>query len=47
MKTDPTPAWDDLRVLLTLHRHGSFLSAGKALGVSTSTVSSGRSRVTS
>jgi DNA-binding transcriptional LysR family regulator len=30
-------AWDDLRVLLALHRHRSFLGAGKALGVSTST----------
>lgn len=32
-----TPTWDDLRVLLALHRHRSFLAAGKALGVSTST----------
>lgn len=31
------PAWDDLRVLLALHRHRSFLAAGRALGVSTST----------
>jgi DNA-binding transcriptional LysR family regulator len=29
--------WDDLRVLLALHRQRSFLGAGKALGVSTST----------
>lgn len=29
--------WDDLRVLLALHRHQSFLAAGQALGVSTST----------
>ena len=29
--------WDDLRVLLALHRHHSFLAAGKALGLSTST----------
>ncbi|MCU0696981.1 MAG: LysR family transcriptional regulator [Myxococcaceae bacterium] len=29
--------WDDLRVLLAVHRHQSFLSAGKALGQSTST----------
>src|SRR5262245_35130370 len=36
-QTAATPAWDDLRVLLALHRHGSFLGAGKALGVSTST----------
>jgi len=33
-----SPTWDDLRVLLALHRHRSFLKAGKALGVSTSTV---------
>lgn len=32
------PTWDDLRVLLALHRHRSFLAAGRALGVSTSTV---------
>lgn len=31
------PTWDDLRVLLAVHRHGSLLAAGKALGVSTST----------
>jgi DNA-binding transcriptional LysR family regulator len=34
---ESTPTWDDLRVLLALHRHHSFLAAGKALGVSTST----------
>jgi DNA-binding transcriptional LysR family regulator len=34
---EATPTWDDLRVLLALQRHGSFLGAGKALGVSTST----------
>jgi DNA-binding transcriptional LysR family regulator len=34
---ETTPTWDDLRVLLALHRHHSFLAAGKALGVSTST----------
>jgi DNA-binding transcriptional LysR family regulator len=33
------PSWDDLRVLLTVHRQRSFLSAGKALGLSTSTTS--------
>jgi DNA-binding transcriptional LysR family regulator len=33
-----TPSWDDLRVLLAVHRHGSFLAAGRALGTSTSTV---------
>jgi DNA-binding transcriptional LysR family regulator len=37
MQTNPSPTWDDLRVLLALHRHRSFLAAGKALGVSTST----------
>jgi len=29
--------WDDLRVLLALHRHRSFLAAGRSLGVATST----------
>src|SRR6185436_14387048 len=33
-----TPAWDDLRMLLAVSRHGSFLRAGVALGVATSTV---------
>ncbi|AKT38478.1 LysR family transcriptional regulator [Chondromyces crocatus] len=37
MQNEPSPPWDDLRVLLALHRHRSFLAAGKALGVSTST----------
>ncbi len=39
MKTQtlPEPVWDDLRVLLAVHRHRSFLHAGKALGLSTST----------
>lgn len=32
-----TPTWDDLRVLLAVHRHRSFLAAGRALGLSTST----------
>lgn len=32
------PAWDDLRVLLAVHRHGTLLAAGQALGLSTSTV---------
>jgi DNA-binding transcriptional LysR family regulator len=32
-------SWDDLRVLLALHRHGSFLRAGRALGISVSTAS--------
>lgn len=31
------PAWDDLRVLLALHRHKSLLAAGRELGISTST----------
>ncbi|MGK4002675.1 LysR family transcriptional regulator [Sorangium sp. So ce1036] len=38
MQSAGSPPWDDLRVLLALHRHRSFLAAGKALGVSTSTV---------
>ena len=38
MHTD-SPSWDDLRVLLALHRHGSFLRAGRALGISVSTAS--------
>lgn len=33
------PTWDDLRVLLAVHRYGSFLAAGRELGVSTSTAS--------
>ena len=37
MQNNGAPTWDDLRVLLALHRHRSFLAAGKALGVSTST----------
>ncbi len=37
MQTDPP--WDDLRLLLALHRHRSFLGAAKALGVATSTIS--------
>ena len=37
MKTLP-PAWDDLRVLLAVHRGNSFLAASKSLGVATSTV---------
>jgi DNA-binding transcriptional LysR family regulator len=36
-RIDAATTWDDLRVLMALHRHGSFLGAGKALGVSTST----------
>lgn len=32
------PIWDDLRVLLAVHRGKSFLAAGKALGIATSTV---------
>jgi DNA-binding transcriptional LysR family regulator len=34
-----TPSWDDLRVLLAVHRERSFLAAGKILGLSTSTTS--------
>ncbi len=37
MQSDGSPPWDDLRVLLAVHRHRSFLAAGRALGVSTST----------
>lgn len=36
MENEPL-TWDDLRVLLALHRHRSFLAAGRALGSSTST----------
>jgi DNA-binding transcriptional LysR family regulator len=32
------PPWNDLRVLLAVHRGKSFLAAGKELGVATSTV---------
>jgi|GEM_PF-290689 len=32
------PVWDDLRILLEVHRRGSFLAAGLQLGMSTSTV---------
>lgn len=32
------PAWDDLRILLAVHRHASFLAAGKSLGLAASTV---------
>ena len=39
MQNEATPPWDDLRVLLAVHRQRSFLGAGKALGVSTSTAS--------
>jgi DNA-binding transcriptional LysR family regulator len=31
-------SWDDLRVLLAVHRTGSLLAAGKSLGLSTATV---------
>jgi DNA-binding transcriptional LysR family regulator len=37
MKTKE-PSWDDLRVLLAVHRAASFLAAGKTLGVAASTV---------
>lgn len=30
-------SWDDLRILLAVHRAGSLLAAGKAVGLSTST----------
>lgn len=32
-----TLSWDDLRVLLAIHRAGSLLAAGKKIGMSTST----------
>lgn len=32
-----TLSWDDLRVLLAVHRAGSLLAAGKTIGMSTST----------
>lgn len=38
MKGNKLPAWDDLRVLLAVHRTGTFLAAGLELGLSTSTV---------
>lgn len=37
MSTD-TPSWDDLRILLAVHRGKSFLVAGQTLGVATSTI---------
>src|SRR5215831_11587649 len=37
MKTKE-PSWDDLRILLAVHRDKSFLAAGKTLGVAASTV---------
>jgi len=36
--TTKTPSWDDLRILLAVHREQSFFAAGKALGVAASTV---------
>lgn len=33
-----SPPWDDLRILLAVHRERSFLAAGRSLGVATSTV---------
>lgn len=33
-----SPPWDDLRILLAVHRQRSFLAAGKSLGLATSTV---------
>jgi DNA-binding transcriptional LysR family regulator len=37
MKTQE-PSWNDLRILLAVHRDKSFLAAGKTLGVAASTV---------
>ena len=34
----PLPVWDDLRVLLAVHRGGTFSAAGVSLALSTSTV---------
>lgn len=36
--SDDRPAWDDLRILLEVHRQGSFLAAGQQVGLSTATV---------
>ncbi|MBC8073455.1 MAG: LysR family transcriptional regulator, partial [Deltaproteobacteria bacterium] len=36
--SSPPPVWDDLRILLAVHRGKSLLAAGKALGIATSTV---------
>ena len=33
-----TPSWDDLRILLAVHRNKSFLGAAQTLGVATSTI---------
>ncbi|MBN8613802.1 MAG: LysR family transcriptional regulator [Deltaproteobacteria bacterium] len=38
MRIEQLP-WDDLRYLLAVHRHGSFLGAAQSLGLSTSTIS--------
>ena len=37
MKTQ-VPSWDDLRILLAVHRDKSFLAAGRSLGVAASTI---------
>jgi DNA-binding transcriptional LysR family regulator len=37
MKTQE-PSWDDLRILLAVHRDKSFLAAGRSLGVAASTI---------
>jgi DNA-binding transcriptional LysR family regulator len=37
MKTQE-PSWDDLRILLAVHREKSFLAAGRTLGVAASTI---------
>jgi DNA-binding transcriptional LysR family regulator len=42
---DPGVRWDDLRLLLAAARAGSFLAAGRALGVATSTLSRGLGRL--
>src|SRR5262249_50318324 len=38
-KPDQDPRWDDLRLLLAVGRRGSFLGAGRAVGLATSTLS--------
>lgn len=42
---DPGVRWDDLRLLLAAARAGSFLAAGRALGLATSTLSRGLGRL--